>query len=127
MCANLVQVADLREELALLKGGEEVGEEVSEETRSHLEQEVNAFLASKDASAQLNIGPHMNKIRICFTLLKERCLGSGGGGGKGGEGQGREEQEEKIRKLTQQVKQRDNEIVILVNMINQAKKSGNQV
>jgi hypothetical protein len=66
-------------------------------------------------------------LQACFKILKDMCL-EGGGGGKGGGGGGSNaELEEKIKKLSHQVKQRDNEIVILVNMINEAKKAGGGV
>ena len=96
-------------------------------------EKVNEFLSDKSPEADLNVGPHMGKLRYCIGYLKTLVLegGRGGGGGKGGGG-GDPDVEDKIKKLQgqvrtnprpqilkssnlQQVKQRDDEIVILVN------------
>lgn len=125
------EVIELREEIALLKGADEEAGPISDETAGHIRKMVEQFVSDPSPESELSVGPNMAKIRMCFALLKEMVQDGGGpgkkgggGGGGGGGGPGSEEMEEKVRKLTGQLKQRDNEIVILVNMINEAKKNG---
>jgi len=57
------EVADLREELALLRGGDEEEVELSEETFKHLRSKVDDYIKDPSPDAELNIGPHMGKLR----------------------------------------------------------------
>jgi hypothetical protein len=65
--------------------------QVSEETENHLRAMVHEYLADTNSESELNVGPHMHKIRICFRVLKQMYCE--GGGCKGGGGRGSEEQE----------------------------------
>ncbi len=85
--------------------------------------QVDAYLSDSSPNADLGIGPHMGKLRFCIQYLKQIVMEGGGKrsggfagnseGGGGGGGHDDENLMEKIKKLQTQLKQRDNEIVIL--------------
>jgi kinesin family protein 6/9 len=117
--------AELKAEIALLKGGNQ---------KDHLEPEdidecrklVDEFIASKDPSATIPLADKL-KINQCFYHFKHIYLDlkkRGGGQVEAAPSKNTDELTNEIQRLKMLVKQRDNEIIILVNLLNKRKAGG---
>eukprot|EP00741_Cyanophora_paradoxa_P008533 tig00001339_g8258.t1 len=108
------EIRELREELAILKGGPSEGGPVTEDELQRLRQLVRAYVDDPAANAELTPGT-MSKIRACYAIFRELLLEAQRGGR--GEGPPSEAVQEQLRKMKLLLQQRDNEINILVNML----------
>ena len=141
------EVSDLKAELALLKGGEQK-EQLTAEDIDRCNHMVSDFIKSDDPSATLAL-PDRLLINQCFyqfknlyrNLQKKQKGGAGGmpaieaspskgaadaSSSKGGavSNEELEKQNGEIQRLNLLVKQRDNEIGILLNYLNKQKEAG---
>ena len=126
--------AELKSEISLLKGGSH---------KDHLEPEdidkckkmVETFIADRDPSATIILSDKL-QINQCFYHFKHMYLDlQKRGGGSGGSAppvksdapaskEDTSELTDEIQRLRMLVKQRDNEILILVNLLNKKKSEG---
>ncbi|KAG7394756.1 Kinesin- protein 6 [Phytophthora boehmeriae] len=130
------QVASLEEELAILKGDVNEGEELKEYEIDKLRQKCLNFVNDPEPSAHLAMGEFTyTKMKACFGILKSMAnvagaaaASSSGEAGasavprgtkllSAGSGGNNQELEQRVHELEQLVQQRDNEIAIMVNMI----------
>ncbi|XP_028251452.1 kinesin-like protein KIF6 [Parambassis ranga] len=123
------EVVLLKEELAMVTG-EQRNDQLTAEEIQKLEGLVQAFLAVPDPDVTLSLGPDMRKIQHCFSLLKMMILDKQGGRNSCGDGKespaakARVEEiqdDSQVAKLKEMLKQRDNEISILVKMLKKEK------
>ena len=137
------EVQGLREQVQYLQG--EAGEEgaLSEDTVARLQEACGEYVESVDPEAELRLGRiTLLRVRDCFAILKNMVLearadraaggggrsdaaGQSGGGSSSGSGDGdgggaalRRE----VGELQATLKQRDEEIAILVNMVHQGRR-----
>ncbi|XP_018610608.2 kinesin-like protein KIF6 isoform X1 [Scleropages formosus] len=125
------EVQSLRDELAILIG-EQREDQLTEDDIHKLEEQVKAFLDDPDPEVTLQLGPNMRKIHHCFSLLKvmvQDMLPSGGGAGDCCSPSPSVVPDHDIsppsaelKKLKDMLRQRDNEISILVSMLKKEKK-----
>ena len=115
------EVATLRAEVTFLKGEAGEGASLTDGERADLAEACQDYVDSRDAHETLRVSPlTLTRIKDCFAILKNMVLsamataGPGGGGGGGGD----------CDALQRTLKERDNEIAILVNMVRQAKGGG---
>ena len=132
------EVAQLKEEIAMLTG-EQRTDELTEEEREICAEAVKQYLDDKDPETSLNVGADMRKVRYCNELLKKAVLAKGGRDSNIGSNpstfrQNTSEQEVETylhsaeeQKLRELVLQRDNEINILVGMLKKEKKRAQDV
>ncbi|KAK1942247.1 Kinesin-like protein KIF6 [Phytophthora citrophthora] len=124
------RVASLEEEIAILKGDVNEGEELKDYEMDKLRQKCLDFVNDSEPSAHLSMGEFTyTKMKACFDILKSMAnaagaaAASGGTGTPGvklisaGSGGNNQELEQRVNELEQLVQQRDNEIAIMVNMI----------
>ena len=121
--------AELKAEIALLKGGNQ-SDHLEAEDIDKCQKIVEEFIANKDPSATIVLADKL-KINQCFYHFKHIYLDlQKRGGGKiqsvEGPSKGNDELNSEIQRLKMLVKQRDNEIIILVNLLNK-KKSENGI
>ncbi|EGB08833.1 hypothetical protein AURANDRAFT_63797 [Aureococcus anophagefferens] len=116
------EVATLRAEVTFLKGEAGEGASLTDGERADLAEACQVYVDSRDAHETLRVSPlTLTRIKDCFAILKNMVLsamataGPGGGGGGGGGD---------CDALQRTLKERDNEIAILVNMVRQAKGGG---
>eukprot|EP01022_Parablepharisma_sp_SALTPOND_P021086 TRINITY_DN401_c1_g1_i1.p1 TRINITY_DN401_c1_g1~~TRINITY_DN401_c1_g1_i1.p1 ORF type:complete len:486 (-),score=56.88 TRINITY_DN401_c1_g1_i1:79-1536(-) len=120
--------AELKSEIALLKGGSHK-EHLDPEDIDKCNKMVEEFITNRDPSATI-ILPDKLQINQCFYHFKHMYLDlqKRGGGGKSEappvENSG--ELADEIQRLRMLVKQRDNEILILVNLLNKKKTEGGE-
>ncbi|CBN76877.1 conserved unknown protein [Ectocarpus siliculosus] len=135
--------ATLSDEVAFLKGETGDGEELTSEEAEDLKDRCRAFVEDPAPSAQLSIGAYtLTKLKRCFSVFKAmvldggRALSTGGAHSQGhdmvgeggpagamtklGEGS-TGELGGQLLSLRDALRQRDNEIAILVNMLKQGK------
>ena len=134
------EVRDLKDEVRMLRGGDERGPLTGEE-QQHVAKMVEAFCKDPDPAAALNLGGSMEFIRGAFHAFKGMVRSLTGGTGdvpergsvgqaaagpsktepERGEGQGGSDAQpggaEMVKKLRLQLQERDHEINILVNML----------
>ncbi|KAJ1461060.1 P-loop containing nucleoside triphosphate hydrolase protein [Pelagophyceae sp. CCMP2097] len=113
------EVQTLRAEVQYLKGESGEGNALTDGERAELRGACEEYVSSRDAEAQLQVNPlTLTRIRDCFAIFKNMVLAAAesavGGGGASDD----------AARLKQLLKERDNEIAILVNMVRQAKKGG---
>jgi kinesin family member 6/9 len=135
------EVRELKLELQLLQGGEELRGPLTPGELDRLRSDVDAYIRNGSPSATLDVGASMLSIHAVFAMLKEYCrVGGtadpvgvcvGASGDAAGCNRGEVPQvagvvrlQEDVKKLRLQVQQRDNEINILVAML---KKRGGAV
>jgi len=141
------QVTNLKDEITYLKGEAGEGDTLSEAEIAELQQTITAYVDNKDPYATLQIGKlTLTKLKDAFAIFKNLVLrarhaaaeaaGTAGAGGEEQGGAGAEEKgaapgpgggSEEVRTLRDKLKQRDQEIAILVNMVKQAKAGGGRV
>ncbi|XP_006148672.1 kinesin-like protein KIF6 isoform X2 [Tupaia chinensis] len=121
------EIQELKDELAIVTG-ERRTEALTEAELLQLEKLVTSFLEDQDPESRLEVGADMRKIHHCFHHLK-KLLNDKNISGKSiasSEIKNQECQEalkgEEYKKLQDVLKQRDNEINILVNMLKKEKK-----
>ncbi|XP_047467305.1 kinesin-like protein KIF6 [Mugil cephalus] len=130
------EVLSLKEELAMVTG-QLRDDQLTVEESQKLEELLRAFLDDPDPDVTLSLGPDMRKIQHCFSLLKILILDSQGGKNGCSDGQESTARKEEIHeshhsavevtKLKEMLRQRDNEISILVKMLKKEKKRAQDV
>ncbi|XP_076605030.1 kinesin-like protein KIF6 [Chaetodon auriga] len=129
------EIQCLKEELAMLTG-EQREDQLTVEEIQKLEEFVKAFLDDPDPDVTLSLGPDMRKITYCFSLLKIMIMDKQGQRGNrrndGQESPAATVSEEVVQdslhsaadvtKLKKMLRERDNEISILLQMLKKEKK-----
>ncbi|XP_069879937.1 kinesin-like protein KIF6 isoform X2 [Dipodomys merriami] len=120
------EIQELKDELAMVTG-EPRTEALTEAELLQLEKLITSFLEDQDPEGRLEVGADMRKINHCFHYLKKLLKDS-----KTPEKSTVSEiktqncqeppREEEYKRLQDILKQRDNEINILVNMLKKEKK-----
>ncbi|XP_038585628.1 kinesin-like protein KIF6 [Micropterus salmoides] len=123
-------IQSLKEELAMVTG-EQRDDQLTVEEIQKLEELVKAFLGDPDPDVTLSLGPDMRKIQYCFSLLKVMIMAKNRHNDRQ-EPPATSVREEvvqdshhsaaEVTKLKEMLKQRDNEISILVKMLKKEKK-----
>jgi|AntAceMinimDraft_1070359.scaffolds.fasta_scaffold13612_3 kinesin family protein 6/9 len=132
---------ELKDELKLLRGENDDRGDLTESEVERLRGQVTAYCQARGPGddAELDVGASMLKIKAAIKIFREIVLQGGGGvvrgvggavggkaaaawaedsgGGGSGGGAGSEEMKLEVKRLALQVKQRDNEINILVSML----------
>ncbi|XP_037550496.1 kinesin-like protein KIF6 [Nematolebias whitei] len=120
------EVVSLEEELAMVTG-QQRNDRLTAEEIWKLEELVKAFINDPDPDVTLSLGPDMRKIQRCFSLLKSMLLDKQGERNVRSELQhsptGRKESVNttEVATLKEMLKQRDNEISILVKILKKEK------
>ncbi|XP_042645238.1 kinesin-like protein KIF6 isoform X2 [Tyto alba] len=119
------EIQELKDELALVTGKQRTSE-LSQEELLQLDELIETFLKDNDPDSTLDVGADMRKIKYCFIHLKQLMNHSKISDKKLLSQHISEEKytnkEAELKKLKELLKQRDNEINILVNMLKQEKK-----
>uniref|UniRef100_A0A8D2ATK4 Kinesin-like protein n=1 Tax=Sciurus vulgaris TaxID=55149 RepID=A0A8D2ATK4_SCIVU len=121
------EIQELKDELAIVTG-EQRTEALTEAELLQLEKLITSFLEDQDPESRLEVGADMRKIHHCFHHLKKllsdkKVLGNSTVSSEIKEQDCQEPvEEEEYKKLRDILKQRDNEINILVNMLKKEKK-----
>ncbi|XP_049747280.1 kinesin-like protein KIF6 isoform X1 [Elephas maximus indicus] len=125
------EIQELKDELAIVTG-EQRTEGLTEAELIQLEKLITSFLEDQDPESRLEVGADMRKIHHCFHHLKKllndkKILGKSSVSSEikdQDQDQGCQypSKEEEYKKLQDILKQRDNEINILVNMLKKEKK-----
>ncbi|XP_022097361.1 kinesin-like protein KIF6 [Acanthaster planci] len=135
------EIQELKNQLALATG-EQSMEDLTDEDKERLTELVDGFVRDSDPEATLNVGADMRKINECFRILKRLTQGKGFASSDGSRPEQREDIGDKqqaidpvtsvdslptvnqaeMSKMKELLKQRDNEINILVNMLKKEKK-----
>ncbi|XP_058437397.1 kinesin-like protein KIF6 isoform X3 [Marmota monax] len=121
------EIQELRDELALVTG-EQRTEALTEAELLQLEKLITSFLEDQDPQSRLEVGADMRKIHHCFHHLKKllndkKIFRNSTVSSEIKEPDCQEPvKEEEYKKLRDLLKQRDNEINILVNMLKKEKK-----
>ncbi|XP_028293180.1 kinesin-like protein KIF6 isoform X2 [Gouania willdenowi] len=123
----------LKEQLAMVTE-EQRDDKLTMEESQKLEELVKAFLYDPDPDVVLSLGPDMRKIQHCFSLLKMMILNEQGGKNRCQDGKqpvAASVREDKVQhtqhieadldKLKEMLKQRDDEISVLVRMLKNEK------
>ncbi|XP_056674154.1 kinesin-like protein KIF6 isoform X4 [Monodelphis domestica] len=117
------EIQELKDELAIVTG-EQRTQQLSQMELDNLEEQITSFLEDQDPESRLELGSDMRKIHHCFQFLKKLLSER-----KVPEKHETKDQEgemplkeEEYRKLRDILRQRDNEINILVNMLKKEKK-----
>ncbi|KAF4690946.1 hypothetical protein FOZ60_016549 [Perkinsus olseni] len=118
------QVAELQEELRVLKGDEEE-EVLTSEDMAHLKSLVEAFVKDGGSSEGHLVCGSMKKIQACFSILRDMVTGGSTDHapviatvqGSRGDGDGQ------VQQLRLQVAQRDQELAVLLGMLNKSSDS----
>ena len=130
---------ELKDELKLLRGENDDRGDLTESEIERLRGQVKAYCQARGPEAELDVGASMLKVKAALKIFREIVLqggggvlqGDGGGAARGkpaaawgeaeteskGGGIGSEDLKAEIKRLALQVKQRDNEINILVSML----------
>uniref|UniRef100_A0A3Q2ZM31 Kinesin family member 6 n=1 Tax=Kryptolebias marmoratus TaxID=37003 RepID=A0A3Q2ZM31_KRYMA len=129
------EVVSLKEELAMVTG-EQRDDQLTAEEIWKLEELVKAFLNDTDPDVTLSLGPDMRKIQRCFSFLKSMFLDNQSERNVCSKQQpsptgNREDASivstSEVAKLKEILKQRDNEISILVKILKKEKKRADDV
>uniref|UniRef100_A0A2K6EY16 Kinesin family member 6 n=1 Tax=Propithecus coquereli TaxID=379532 RepID=A0A2K6EY16_PROCO len=121
------EIQELKDELAIVTG-ERRTEALTEAELLQLEKLITSFLEDQDPESRLEVGADMRKIHHCFHHLKKllndkKILGNCTVSSEIKDQDCQEPlKEEEYQKLRDILKQRDNEINILVNMLKKEKK-----
>ncbi|XP_038199714.2 kinesin-like protein KIF6 [Arvicola amphibius] len=125
------EIADLKAELAMATG-EWRTEALTEEELQQLEKLIASFLEDQDPESRLEVGADMRKIHRCFhhfkKLLSDKDSMKNTVFSEATHQPCQEPlKDEELTKLRDLLKQRDNEINILVNMLKKEKKKTQDV
>ncbi|NXA23098.1 KIF6 protein, partial [Ibidorhyncha struthersii] len=122
------EIQELKDELALVTGKQRTSE-LSQEELLQLDELIDKFLEDNDPDSTLDVGADMRKIKYCFIRVKQLMNRSKISDKKllsqhtsEQKDSNKEAGEEELKKLKELLKQRDNEINILVNMLKKEKK-----
>ncbi|XP_074092954.1 kinesin-like protein KIF6 isoform X3 [Macrotis lagotis] len=121
------EIQELKDELAIVTG-EERTEQLTQVELNELEKKITSFLEDQDPETKLEVGSDMRKIHHCFyhlkKLLNERKIPEKSETSHETKDQEGEipSKDDELKKLRDILKQRDNEINILVNMLKKEKK-----
>ncbi|XP_058162660.1 kinesin-like protein KIF6 [Dasypus novemcinctus] len=121
------EIQELKDELAIVTG-EQRTEALTEAELLQLEKLLISFLEDQDPESRLEVGTDMRKIHHCFHHLKKllndkKILGKNTVSSESHDQDCQEPlKEEEYKKLREILKQRDNEINVLVNMLKKEKK-----
>ncbi|NXP06270.1 KIF6 protein, partial [Thinocorus orbignyianus] len=122
------EIQELKDELALVTGKQRTSE-LSQEELLQLDELIEMFLKDNDPDSTLDVGADMRKIKYCFIHLKELMNHSKISDKKllpqhisEEKDTNKEAGEEELKNLKELLRQRDNEINILVNMLKKEKK-----
>uniref|UniRef100_A0A8C3JCP6 Kinesin-like protein n=1 Tax=Calidris pygmaea TaxID=425635 RepID=A0A8C3JCP6_9CHAR len=122
------EIQELKDELALVTGKQRTSE-LSQEELLQLDELIETFLKDNDPDSTLDVGADMRKIKYCFIHVKELMNHSKISDKKlrsqhisEEKDTNKEAGEEELKKLKELLRQRDNEINILVNMLKKEKK-----
>ncbi|XP_063563648.1 kinesin-like protein KIF6 isoform X3 [Gorilla gorilla gorilla] len=125
------EIQELKDELAMVTG-EQRTEALTEAELLQLEKLITSFLEDQDPESRLEVGTDMRKVHHCFHHLKKllndkKILENNTVSSESKDQDCREPlKEEEYRKLRDILKQRDNEINILVNMLKKEKKKAQE-
>ncbi|XP_030651811.1 kinesin-like protein KIF6 isoform X1 [Nomascus leucogenys] len=125
------EIQELKDELAMVTG-EQRTEALTEAELFQLEKLITSFLEDQDPESRLEVGADMRKVQHCFHHLKKllndkKILGNNTVSSESKDQDCQEPlKEEEYRKLRDILKQRDNEINILVNMLKKEKKKAQE-
>uniref|UniRef100_A0A7N9CWH9 Kinesin-like protein n=1 Tax=Macaca fascicularis TaxID=9541 RepID=A0A7N9CWH9_MACFA len=129
------EIQELKDELAMVTA-EQRTEALTEAELLQLEKLITSFLEDQDPESRLEVGADMRKVHHCFHHLKKllndkKIFGNNTVSNTvSSESKDRDCQEplkeEEYRKLRDILKQRDNEINILVNMLKKEKKKAQE-
>ncbi|XP_063488368.1 kinesin-like protein KIF6 isoform X2 [Symphalangus syndactylus] len=125
------EIQELKDELAMVTG-EQRTEALTEAELFQLEKLITSFLEDQDPESRLEVGADMRKVQHCFHHLKKllndkKILGNNTVFSESKDQDCQEPlKEEEYRKLRDILKQRDNEINILVNMLKKEKKKAQE-
>ncbi|XP_031996997.1 kinesin-like protein KIF6 isoform X1 [Hylobates moloch] len=125
------EIQELKDELAMVTG-EQRTEALTEAELFQLEKLITSFLEDQDPESRLEVGADMRKVQHCFHHLKKllndkKILGNNTVFSESKDRDCQEPlKEEEYRKLRDILKQRDNEINILVNMLKKEKKKAQE-
>lgn len=126
------EVQRLKDELAMATGQEYTGE-LTEDEMDRLRRMVKSYIEDTDPEAALSVGADMRKINYCFQLLKSHVLDKSKKNPSpppqsrtpaidGGLDSSYLGNHTELNKLKELIRQRDNEINILVGMLKKEKK-----
>ncbi|XP_073248269.1 kinesin-like protein KIF6 [Porites lutea] len=125
------EVQRLKDELAMTTGQEYTGD-LTEDEMDRLRRVVKSYLEDADPEAALSVGADMRKINYCFQLLKTHVLDKGKKNpspppqrtpaNDGSFDSSYLGNQTELNKLKELIRQRDNEINILVGMLKKEKK-----
>ncbi|XP_051852845.1 kinesin-like protein KIF6 isoform X4 [Antechinus flavipes] len=123
------EIQELKDELAFVTG-EQRTDQLTQMELDKLEEQIASFLEDQDPESRLDVGSDMRKIHYCFyrlkKLLNERKIPEKNEFSHEIKDKDQEGdmplKEEEFKKLRDVLKQRDNEINILVNMLKKEKK-----
>ncbi|NWT50205.1 KIF6 protein, partial [Erythrocercus mccallii] len=116
------EIQDLKDELALVTGKQRTSE-LSQEELLQLDELVETFLKENDPDSSLDVGADMRKIKYCFLHMKQIINHPMTSGKKLSQDISEEkDSNEELEKLKGLLRQRDNEINILVTMLKKEKK-----
>jgi kinesin family protein 6/9 len=120
------RVEELQQELLLVTGEGQRGDELTDEERESVERSVGEFIEESDPNTKLLLGNHpdMRKINLAFTLLKRdiiewrrhKCCPVDPSDNDNNNSNG------EVDKLEGILKQRDEEINVLLKMLKQERK-----
>uniref|UniRef100_A0A2R9BU65 Kinesin-like protein n=1 Tax=Pan paniscus TaxID=9597 RepID=A0A2R9BU65_PANPA len=125
------EIQELKDELAMVTG-EQRTEALTEAELLQLEKLITSFLEDQDPESRLEVGADMRKVHHCFhhlkKLLNDKKILENNTVSSESKDQDCQEplKEEEYRKLRDILKQRDNEINILVNMLKKEKKKAQE-
>ncbi|NXG52105.1 KIF6 protein, partial [Psilopogon haemacephalus] len=122
------EIQELKDELALVTGKQRTSE-LSQEELLHLDELIETFLEDNDPDSTLDVGADTRKIKYCFIRMKQLMKHSNMADKKllsqnisEENNINKEAAEEELKKMKELLRQRDNEINILVNMLKKEKK-----
>ncbi|XP_011799695.1 PREDICTED: kinesin-like protein KIF6 isoform X1 [Colobus angolensis palliatus] len=129
------EIQELKDELAMVTG-EQRTEALTEAELLQLEKLVTSFLEDQDPESRLEVGADMRKVHHCFhhlkKLLNDKKIFGNNTVSNTVSSESKDQdcqeplKEEEYRKLRDILKQRDNEINILVNMLKKEKKKAQE-
>ncbi|XP_070953201.1 kinesin-like protein KIF6 isoform X3 [Macaca nemestrina] len=129
------EIQELKDELAMVTG-EQRTEALTEAELLQLEKLITSFLEDQDPESRLEVGADMRKVHHCFhhlkKLLNDKKIFGNNTVSNTVSSESKDQdcqeplKEEEYRKLRDILKQRDNEINILVNMLKKEKKKAQE-
>uniref|UniRef100_A0A2K6Q612 Kinesin-like protein n=1 Tax=Rhinopithecus roxellana TaxID=61622 RepID=A0A2K6Q612_RHIRO len=129
------EIQELKDELAMVTG-EQRTEALTEAELLQLEKLITSFLEDQDPESRLEVGADMRKVHHCFhhlkKLLNDKKIFGNNTVSNTVSSESKDQdcqeplKEEEYRKLRDTLKQRDNEINILVNMLKKEKKKAQE-